>query len=158
MCNARYIPLFKLWVKLQVMYDDWKTKLSALTIAGFGRCLLEGTSCLARRVVLHGPNLHRDIHPRDGRQVAGPRLRQVLHQRLVLAWLRHCYGKNVFWTNRSFVCKCKAKKNGVMSVFKNPKSFFFKKVYLRWYRVCRRVSQIEQEDWFLVTFEANVIF
>ena len=54
-------------------------------ISGCGGHLPGGAAGAAGRAVLHGPHLHRDLHHGDGRQVARPRLRQVLHQRLVLA-------------------------------------------------------------------------
>ena len=55
----------------------------------------EVQSRAARRPLLHGPNLHRHFLPGDVRQVAGPGLRQVLHQRLVLARLCHRHGETI---------------------------------------------------------------
>lgn len=63
---------------------------------GFGGRSSSTTTCPAGRTVLHGPNIHCDLLPRDVDQVAGSRIQKVFHERLVLARFYHRHGKSRF--------------------------------------------------------------
>ena len=60
--------------------------------SGAGRYLLVRETDPSRHPVLHGSYLHRHLFHRDAYQVAGARLQELLHERLVLARLHHRHG------------------------------------------------------------------
>jgi hypothetical protein len=63
---------------------------------GSGGHLPGGAAGPPGRPVLYGQDLYRHLRHGDVCQVVGPRLRQVLYQRLVLAGLCHRYGEVIF--------------------------------------------------------------
>ena len=68
---------------------------SPLTFSGNGGCLPYRKTRSARHPILHGPNIHGHLLPRNVCQMAGIGICQVFHKCLVLAGLCHRDGKIV---------------------------------------------------------------
>lgn len=78
---------------VSILRKPTEINLMVTLFSGSGGHLFIGETCASGRSLLHGSNFYCDIYNGDGSQMVGTGLRQIFHQRLVLARLCYRYGE-----------------------------------------------------------------